>query len=100
MSDGIKIPCTSYYIAGLLFYSGYRCIQCDTTTRPTTFIFLMPHQKSYDELVGSWNSEDGQPLASGRHYANALKELDGLARKAKTSEYGVWDDPRYLGLED
>ncbi len=95
MSEGIKVPTTSYYIAGLLFYSGYRCVACDITTRPATFTFQMPHQASYDELADAWNSEDGQPLSSGRHYCNALKELDRIQRLARDNASGIWDDSQH-----
>ena len=93
----IRIPVEEYHVAGLFEYLGYRCVGCDTTNpRSTVFSFLMPHQASHDELCDAWMSLEGQPLSSGRHYAEALKRLDTIQRKARLSQFRVWDCPEYL----
>lgn len=83
------ISCDNYYFAGLLLYSGYPLVEVRHENQRSIFLFEM-EQWSYDEMLTAFESEDGQPVTSVRHYTQALKSLDTRQRLAKKDEFGIW----------
>ena len=85
----MSLEITNYYLAALCAYSGYPLTQVRTEDRDTSFVFEIPSW-SYDELVEAFDSPEGQPISSVKHFCESLQRLTALQRKARQNPEGVW----------
>lgn len=87
---------TDVGFAACLFYVGFTLTSL--TANPSTFTFDAD-ENEVNELFAQWNSPEGLPLTSGRHYTEAQRQINSFRSRARVDAHGQWINPRYLGLE-
>jgi hypothetical protein len=85
----MTIDIEHYYLAALCAYLGYPIVEVRTDGPQTTFVFEM-NDWSLEELQTAYDSPEGQPISSVKHYADQLRRLTALQKKARFSQDGIW----------
>ena len=95
----MSVEIQDYYLAAVVEYCGYPLIEVRTQDRETTFVFQM-NDWSLQEIADAYNSPEGQPLSSAKHFCEALSKLSHLQKKARLNRDGLWTSRSWIAGED